>query len=377
MQSAALTKKGQEAFRVEKFAPSYHTHGEHEGISQGEEANSQGEEEDERKDADVLEGEDCPPDCSRVILHLDADCFYAQVEELRDTSLREKPLGITQKYLVVTCNYPARNAGVTKLMNIEEAKKKCPELVLVPGEDLTPYRRASESVSRVLRELGSPTQKVGMDEVFLDVTSLCKDMLRNFRAAAKKEEIGAFHLKWCGHVHRSRHTVRSESRHRPMDLRADTCMGENGNAPIKLLEAECDSDLLLMAGSMLAADARAAVREKTGVRMSAGIAHNRLLAKLASGLHKPDDQTSLPSSEASGFIRPLPVQVLRGAGYKTCCDLKSIGIETVAHLRAASKQRLMALLGDRVGAQLYEASRGRDRSVVLSLLALLVQKYTC
>ena len=105
---------------------------------------------------------DLTADCSRVILHFDAgefggcvwgggerllqvrlcsvsrlfapsppsacapaDCFYAQVEELRDPSLRTKPLGISQKYLVVTCNYPARQGGVTKLMNIEEAKKKC------------------------------------------------------------------------------------------------------------------------------------------------------------------------------------------------------------------------------------------------------------
>ena len=48
--------------------------------------------------------------------------------------------GITQKYLVVTCNYPARAAGVGKLMSTKEARKKCPSLVLISGEDLTPYR---------------------------------------------------------------------------------------------------------------------------------------------------------------------------------------------------------------------------------------------
>jgi len=115
---------------------------------------------------------------------------------------------------------------------------------------------------------------------------------------------------------------------------------------------------------MIGARARAAVREQVGVRMSCGIAHNKLLAKLASGLHKPDDQTALPASEATDFIRPLPVQVLRGAGYKTCRDLQSAGIETVAHLRAVCKQRLMAMIGDRAGAHLYEAARGRDKSAV-------------
>ncbi len=49
--------------------------------------------------------------------------------------------GITQKYLLVTSNYPARRCGVTKLMGITEAQQKCPDLVLVSGEDLTPYRQ--------------------------------------------------------------------------------------------------------------------------------------------------------------------------------------------------------------------------------------------
>lgn len=86
---------------------------------------------------------DVEPDTSRVVLHFDCDAFYAQVEEVRNPALRDVPLGVTQKYLIVTCNYPARRAGITKLMGITEAKAKCPELVLVSGEDLTPYRCVS------------------------------------------------------------------------------------------------------------------------------------------------------------------------------------------------------------------------------------------
>lgn len=92
-------------------------------------------------------------------------------------------------------------------------------------------------------------------------------------------------------------------------------------------------DELLMAGSLVAERARAAVRQKTGVRTSAGVAHNKLLAKLASGLHKPNDQTSLPANEALAFIKPLPVCVLRGAGFKTSRDLARIGVESVGQLR--------------------------------------------
>eukprot|EP00306_Pavlova_sp_CCMP459_P021913 CAMPEP_0185550872 /NCGR_PEP_ID=MMETSP1381-20130426/22634_1 /TAXON_ID=298111 /ORGANISM="Pavlova sp., Strain CCMP459" /LENGTH=95 /DNA_ID=CAMNT_0028163689 /DNA_START=12 /DNA_END=296 /DNA_ORIENTATION=+ len=46
-----------------------------------------------------------PPGVSRAVVHFDVDAFYAQVEELRDPSLRDRPMAVTQKYLVVTCNY--------------------------------------------------------------------------------------------------------------------------------------------------------------------------------------------------------------------------------------------------------------------------------
>ncbi|XP_030048815.1 DNA polymerase iota isoform X2 [Microcaecilia unicolor] len=79
----------------------------------------------------------------RVIVHIDMDCFYAQVEMIRNPELREKPLGVQQKHVVVTCNYEARKHGVHKLMSVRNAKEKCPQLVLVSGEDLTNYREIS------------------------------------------------------------------------------------------------------------------------------------------------------------------------------------------------------------------------------------------
>jgi len=423
-------KQAHEAFRVGKFAHTipYSSHHDFErgGADEGSASSQQADELDE-DDAEVGS-----PDAARVILHFDAgipmpepkanfacsqrvpasmpsacvarrrcsrrpsthyshsaaDCFYAQVEELRDPSLREKPLGISQKYLVVTCNYVARKAGVTKLMNIVEAKKKCvsassaaclqimpvhgllsvprcvtsravcpqPELVLVPGEDLTPYRKTSAAVFAVLSEFGAAAQKLGMDEVrrvclgrvqmhgfdspgalpcaqvFIDATAKCNEMVRS-----------GCELKWCAHVHRSRHAVHSTSRYRPMDLRCDLEQPAAGDgeaqgvvgAPAGVGSEPTRADQLLMAGTVVAAQARAAVRERTGVRTSAGIAHNKLLAKLASGLHKPDDQTVLPATEALDFIRPLPVCVLRGAGFKTARDLERIGIQTVGQLRVS------------------------------------------
>lgn len=57
--------------------------------------------------------------------------MYAQAEELRNPALAGRPLAVTQKYLIVTCNYPARARGVTKLMATAEGRKLCPELATV------------------------------------------------------------------------------------------------------------------------------------------------------------------------------------------------------------------------------------------------------
>lgn len=56
-------------------------------------------------------------------------------------------LGIQQKYIIVTCNYVARELGVNKLMSVTDAVEKCPQLVLVKGEDLTHYREMSYKVT--------------------------------------------------------------------------------------------------------------------------------------------------------------------------------------------------------------------------------------
>ena len=77
------------------------------------------------------------------------DLFDFSIFFLNDSGIFFPPatLGIQQKYIIVTCNYVARKFGVKKLMYISDAKKKCPELVLVSGEDLTHYREYSDKVT--------------------------------------------------------------------------------------------------------------------------------------------------------------------------------------------------------------------------------------
>ncbi|XP_047552390.1 DNA polymerase iota isoform X4 [Lutra lutra] len=132
---------------------------------------------------------------SRVIAHVDLDCFYAQVEMISNPELKGKPLGVQQKYLVVTCNYEARKLGVKKLMNVRDAKEKCPQLVLVNGEDLTRYREMSYKVTELLEEFSPVVERLGFDENFVDLTEMVEKRLQQLQS----DELSA--LTVSGHVY--------------------------------------------------------------------------------------------------------------------------------------------------------------------------------
>ena len=262
----------------------------------------------------------------RCVIHIDIDCFYVQVDMLRLGLPAERPVAVTQKFLVVTCNYAARAAGVTKLMATEAAQQRCPDLLLVSGEDLTPYREASEAVFGTLCEVG-PTQRLGLDEFFIDATAAAAARLE----AEAEAEAGGAPCEWeeRTHVHRATlGTTTAEAlagqtwSHRPMDLRAIS-ISEALRAtaapppPTAMAAATCtEGERLLRAGSRVAAAARRAVQQRTGLTCAAGIASSKLFAKLVGGLHKPDSQTALPEAEARAFLAPLPVRALPGVGAK-------------------------------------------------------------
>jgi hypothetical protein len=97
------------------------------------------------------------------------DCFYASVFEHENPALRSLPLAVQQKQIVVTCNYEARRRGLHKLQLIHEAKKVCPDVVIVLGEDLTRFRNASKELYAFLRSFSwnSRCERLGFDEVCL------------------------------------------------------------------------------------------------------------------------------------------------------------------------------------------------------------------
>lgn len=102
------------------------------------------------------------------------------------------------------------------------------------------------------------------------------------------------------------------------------------------------------------------IRQATGLTCSIGIAPNKLLAKIASDLNKPDGLTIIAEQDIPARIWPLPVRHLPGVGPVTEERLHGMGVETIGQLAALSEETLAAAFGDAHGAYLCAAAQGID-----------------
>ncbi|XP_054984788.1 DNA polymerase iota [Sorex araneus] len=267
---------------------------------------------------------------SRVIVHVDLDCFYAQVEMILNPELKGKPLGVQQKYLVVTCNYEARKLGVKKVMSVRDAKEKCPQLVLVNGEDLTRYREMSYKVTELLEEFSPIVERLGFDENFVDVTDIVEKRLQQLQSDELPE------VAVSGHVYNNQSVSLHDITH---------CR--------------------LLLGAQVAAEMREAMYSQLGLTGCAGVAANKLLAKLVSGTFKPNQQTVLLPESSQDLIQSLKhIKELPGIGYKTSKRLEALGISSVHDLQTFSSRILEKELGISVAHRIQKLSFGEDNSPV-------------
>jgi DNA polymerase IV len=117
----------------------------------------------------------------RIIFHVDMNSFYASVEMAENPALRGKPLAVAgnveeRKGIIVTCSYEAREKGVKTTMPLWQAKRLCPELVVVPP-DFETYKSYSSRIFQLLHEYTPWVEPVSIDEGYIDVTD-SKDHLR-------------------------------------------------------------------------------------------------------------------------------------------------------------------------------------------------------
>lgn len=112
--------------------------------------------------------------------------------EREDPKLRHLPLAVQQKQIIVTCNYEARRRGLHKLQLVKEARKKCPDLIIVLGEDLSRFRNASKELYAFLRNYAwsDKVERLGFDEV--SRAQLLGVRIRIHRAGLNRLMIGLY-----------------------------------------------------------------------------------------------------------------------------------------------------------------------------------------
>ncbi|MFD4254247.1 DNA polymerase IV [Amycolatopsis thermoflava] len=118
--------------------------------------------------------------------------------------------------------------------------------------------------------------------------------------------------------------------------------------------------------SRIAADLRRAVAERVGLPITVGVARTKFLAKVASGVAKPDGLLVVPHDRELEFLHPLPVERLWGVGKVTAEKLHARGIRTVGQVAERGEAELVALLGRAGGRHLFALAHNRDpRPVVV------------
>ena len=113
-------------------------------------------------------------------------------------------------------------------------------------------------------------------------------------------------------------------------------------------------------GAAMARRIKRAVQDQEQLTVSVGVAPNKFLAKLASDLEKPDGLVVVEPGSETDFLGPLPVERLWGVGRKTAERLRSLGMQTIGDIAAASPRLLERHLGQHHAQHLHGLARGAD-----------------
>lgn len=241
---------------------------------------------------------------NRVVMLVDFDYFYAQCEELRNPTLKDKPVvvgvysGRTEDSgAVSTSNYVARKYTVKSGMALFLAKRKLEgtDAVFLPV-DHQYYDQVSNTVMQILRGYATSFEQVSVDEAYLDVT----------------EQVGGSFEKAKDYAQK---------------IKADA-------------------------------------RSQVGISFSVGVGPNKLIAKIACDSQKPDGLTIVKPQEAKAFLAPLAVDRLLGVGKKTSAKMEQLGIKTIGDLAEFDVQKLIDVFGKTLGIYFHNAANAVDNDPV-------------
>jgi len=110
------------------------------------------------------------PAAARAVLHLDADAFFASIEQRDDPRLRGRPVAVGTG-VVASCSYEARRWGVRTGMRLGEARQLCRPLLVLPG-DYRRYEQAARCMLAIAQERTPVVEVAALDDLYLDLTGL-------------------------------------------------------------------------------------------------------------------------------------------------------------------------------------------------------------
>ena len=228
-------------------------------------------------------------------LFIDFNSYFASVEQQLDPVLRGRPVGVvpvmTDSSCCIAASYEARAFGVKTGTRVADAKRLCPDLVLILA-DHARYVQVHQQALAVVGRIAPVLQVVSIDEMECELTGRWRERERAVRLA---QQLKAALLREVGQ-----------------------CM-----------------------------------------RTSVGIAPNRLLAKLASDMHKPDGLTVIEQHELPGRLYPLPLSAINGIGPRMVRRLANCGITTTQQLYAAPRDVLVTAWGGVAGSDMFDKLRGQ------------------
>ncbi|GAB7351507.1 hypothetical protein MBLNU459_g2150t4 [Dothideomycetes sp. NU459] len=302
----------------------------------------------------------------RVITHIDLDAFYAQFQQWQG---------------LIAINYPARKFGLNRHVTCTEAQKLCPELIMQhvatwkEGDEkwayhedsfknmathkvsLDPYRLESRRILALIKELLpaaplSKVEKAGIDEVFLDLSAHVHSILLERYPMLKGP---------------APYDDPTEQLPRP----PTTALEWQTDALIDLDSSETEDDdpdwddIVMLVASEIVRDVRAAIFERLKYTCSAGIARNKMLAKLGSAHKKPNQQTVVRNRAVQQFLSDFKFTKIRNLGGKLGDEVvAAYNTDTVKDLLEVPIEQLKKKFSDDTGMWLYNTIRGEDHSEV-------------
>ncbi len=268
----------------------------------------------------------------RTIVHIDFNSYFATVEQQANPRLRGKPIGVTggdrvKRTVLGAASVEAKRFGVKTGMQIWEAKKLCPDIILVPG-DSDKYLETTKRFLSILKDYSPYLEIFSIDEAFIELTP--QQAALNTKQIQNPEEFETF-----------------------KNLSSDTVWGcgiRNPGIFINVIN--------------IASEIKYRIHKEIGeyITCSIGISYNKLMAKLAGSLQKPDGLVIIPNQEeAIKVLDKIELDKICGIGPRIKKRLFNIGITNFKQLRLAPLKALLASFKS-YGQTLYNMARGIDHS---------------